>query len=504
MGLRRGTRRYRFAARSARLAGLAAFLVLAACSGEAARSADPAGGGGAGGPIGPKGGAGGGGGSGGVAPGQGDAASDASSGVTDTGPPEEGSVEAEPRLDATRSDATRDAARIDAGPPLDFHFDTTISRVVLENYLSRSISFTELLHDDLTQTTNARGADPHDNMRLLLDSSAKFVGRALMIWGSENNLPTFLARAKPYADALHEADPDIVLQAAAFEIVTQSVETVAVPARVFTEFGLPVVTRNFVYQDMIYVSGNQVNHWGMGASVPDMSRLETRMWFYHLTTSYIDAGIEAIHFGQVSLMDQNDRAHAGWLDMLGRVRAYARAHARRHMVICDAHTPTGGYVEAGKLLFDAHAFPLRIAEVAGQPFKGVLRVGYADSLYTKSKGGITPSGWSCDHLPYLVEFDNFGSNNPGQSSAAPFIWGWDEITWFATQPEADRNDWLRYAWKWLHDNDPIAHLEMPGSRVLSPGAAGGPRWYWANTKSAACPGGSDTEAIIREIWATGP
>ena len=87
---------------------------------------------------------------------------------------------------------------------------------------------------------------------------------------------------------------------------------------------------------------------------------------------------------------------------------------------------------------------------------------------------------------------------------APFIWGWDEITWFATQSETDRNDWLRYAWSWLHANDPIAHLEMPGSRVLTPGPGGGPRWYWANAKSAACPGGFDTEATIRELWGTGP
>jgi hypothetical protein len=30
------------------------------------------------------------------------------------------------------------------------HFNSTISRAVLENYLSQSIAFTELLHDDLT------------------------------------------------------------------------------------------------------------------------------------------------------------------------------------------------------------------------------------------------------------------------------------------------------------------------------------------------------------------
>jgi hypothetical protein len=397
-----------------------------------------------------------------------------------------------------------DVATIDAGPSPDFQFDTVISKTVLENYLSRSISFTELLHDDLTQPVDARGVDPHDNIRLLTSSKAKFVGRALMLWGSEQNLATYLTRAKPYIDALHQADPDMVLQAAAFEIVTTNVETIAVPARVFTEFGQPVVTRNFVYNNIVYASGNQVNHWGNGASVPDMSRLETRMWFYYLTTSYLDAGIEAIHFGQVSLMDQNDPGHAGWLDMLGRVRAYAKQHARRHMVICDAHTPTGGYVEGGKLLFDAHAFPLRIEEVTGMPFKGQLQVGYADSLFTKSKGGITPSGWTCDHLPYLVEFDNFGSSNPGSSSKTPFIWGWDEITWFALLSESDRNDWLRYAWKWVKQTDPVGHVEMPGSRVMTPGPAGGPKWYWANTKSAACPGGFNTEATIRELWGTGP
>jgi len=389
-------------------------------------------------------------------------------------------------------------------PLPELHFDTTISREVLERYLARSISFTELLHDDLTQPRDLRGVDPHDNIRMLVSSGAKFVGRALMLWGSEQNLATYLARAKPFIDLLHQADPDLILQAAAFEIVTKNVESIAVPARVLTEFGQPVATRNFVYQDIVYANGNQVNKWGADASVPDMSRLEARMWFYYLTTSYIDAGIEAVHFGQVSLMDQNDPGHVGWLDMLGRVRAYAKQHARRHMVICDAHTPTGGYVENGKLLFDVHAFPLRIAEVAGMPFQGKLQVGYADSLFGRSKGGITPSGWSCDHLPYLVEFDNFGSNKPGNSSQAPFIWGWDEITWFATQTEAARNDWLRYAWKWLADNDAIGHLEMPGSRVLSPGPAGGPNWYWANTASDACPGGFNTEATIREIWQTGP
>jgi hypothetical protein len=213
---------------------------------------------------------------------------------------------------------------------------------------------------------------------------------------------------------------------------------------------------------MLYADGRFVNHWGKG-SVPDMSRSETRMWFYFLVTSYIDVGIEAIHFGQVGLMDKNDPGHASWLDLLGRARAYAREHARRHFLLCDGHTPTGGYAEGGKLLFDFHSFPLRIVEVPDQPYHGVLKVGYADSIFTKSKGGITPSGWSCEHLPFL-EFDNVGRNNPGEPSKPPFIWGWDEITWFALTAETERNDWLRYAWQWIKETDANGHLQMPGSR----------------------------------------
>ncbi|MDB6032986.1 MAG: hypothetical protein JWM16_3324 [Verrucomicrobiales bacterium] len=385
----------------------------------------------------------------------------------------------------------------------DFKFDTTISRPVLEHYLDRSISYTELLHDDLNQSRNEHGVAPKEAFRFIVDTKAKFVGRALMLWGREKNFSNFVARAKPFASELHQADPDIVLQAAAFEIVTPDVGSLAVPPEVLKEFGQAVTIRMFNYQNMLYENGRFVNHWGRTGSVPDMSRLETRMWFYFLVTQYIDAGIEAVHFGQVGLMDKNDPGHAGWLDMLGHVRAYARKHARRHMLICDAHTPTGGYVENGKLLFDFHSFPLRIAEVPDKPLKGVLKVGFSDSIVLKSKGGITPSGWSCTNLPYLVEFDNFGrSREPGKPSKQPFIWGYDEITWFSQLEEKERNDWLRYAWDWVKKTDPNGHLQMPGSRLITPAQRDGPRWYWSNNRSDQCPQGSNTEETIKVLWGT--
>src|SRR6185295_2721384 len=104
-------------------------------------------------------------------------------------------------------------------------------------------------------------------------------------------------------------------------------------------------------------------------------------------------------------------------------------------LICDAHVPGGGFLRDGKLLFDVHAFPLRIEEIPaesgtsnareGELRPAQLRVGYTDAIYGRSKGGVTPSGWRCEHLPYLVEFDNYGrSRKPGEAGMGKFwVWG---------------------------------------------------------------------------------
>src|ERR1043165_2180991 len=94
-----------------------------------------------------------------------------------------------------------------AGPPArDYRFDGKISREVLENYLSRSVSFTELLHHDLSQPRSRRGVDPHDNIRFIRNTGAKFIGRALMCWGRERELDSLLHNAKAFAAELHKVD----------------------------------------------------------------------------------------------------------------------------------------------------------------------------------------------------------------------------------------------------------------------------------------------------------
>jgi hypothetical protein len=385
-----------------------------------------------------------------------------------------------------------------------YRFDGKISREVLENYLSRSITMTEIYRSP---------GNLDDDIRMLKNTGAKFAGRTIYLWGGEARIndPKFLEQGKDMVARIQKNDPDVVLQAALFEIVTEAVGQIPVPAWVFQEFGLTPEARNFDYSKMLFPDGKMVNHWRQGSSVPDICQRETKMWFFFLAGSYLNIGIEAFHVGQLDLMGRNDPEYRNWADLLQRVRGYAAKKARRHWVIIDAHVPKGGPVVDGKLLLDFHSFPLRPKEVADSPGKAVIEIGYSDGLYGRSKGGITPSGWTCEHLPFLVEFDNFGgTRTPGQATqtkgASIFTWGYDEITWLSQQPEAYRNEWLRYAWNWLKEHDRDGFLEMPGGRMItngpaSPDAEGGRlRWYFANTKSPACPTGFSQEETIKAIW----
>src|SRR3546814_206623 len=151
-----------------------------------------------------------------------------------------------------------------------------------------------------------------DDIRMLKNIGAKFIGRSLYSWGSEQRFaePAFWARANEFIARMHKYDPEMIFQACIFEIVTTHVDEVPVPAWVFEEFGLPAETRTFDYKAMLNQEGKMVNHWREGKSVPDITRPETKMWVYFLARKYIDTGIEAINFGQVEIIGMEiGRAH---------------------------------------------------------------------------------------------------------------------------------------------------------------------------------------------------
>jgi 6-phosphogluconolactonase (cycloisomerase 2 family) len=384
-----------------------------------------------------------------------------------------------------------------------YYFDKNgISRKVLENYLDKSITMVYFLTPDKPEG-NRGYPYPEDDIRMVKNIGAKFLGRAIYRWGGESRLndPEFWNTAQRLIKTAHEYDPEMILQACLFEVITTDVNSVPIPAWVFKDFGLPVEKRSFSYQAMLNDNGKLVNHWHENSSVPDISKPETQMWFYYLAGSYIDLGCEAFHIGQVELIGMNDPDRKHWANIIAKMREYAAKKARRHWIIMDAHVPFGGMVKDGISLLDFNSFPLRIQEIPEKPYEGKLEVNYLDGIYQKSKGCISPSGWKCEHLPFLVEFDNFGKNKETNVSTISlhFIWGWDEISWFSLQSEKYRNEWIKYAYNWIKETDPNGHLEMPGCRMITcPNESSGS--YRANTQSENCPIGYSQEETIKEIF----
>jgi hypothetical protein len=404
-----------------------------------------------------------------------------------------------------------------------------VNRAELENLLAKSITLSRLAVGE-----GLAGDYFEDNLRMIKNIQPNYIGRAAFSWdvypsASDPNMAddeAFFDAAQTYADQVFsDYDPDVVLEGCIFETAysaydpdTQDridmgfngagVEQIPVPEWVFTEFGLPVETRNFSYNDMVYADGRYENHWLPGTDVPDLTRQEAQMWFYYRARRFIDAGYEGLHLGQIHMMTENDTDYSALQSLLTRIRNYAATNARRHWVFINAHTH--GIAVGGNLLFDFHMFPLRPKEVVGSPYDAILEVGHLDSIYGNSLGGVSPSGWSCTNLPYAVEIDNsVGEYDPTHSADINHftVWGWDESCWYSHQSETFRNEWLRYAYWWVRDNDPNGYYMILGARPCADPVdigVGFPTWYYrANTFNGGCIEGFSQEETIKHVWYSG-
>ena len=386
-----------------------------------------------------------------------------------------------------------------------YSFNSEMSENVLRSYLSRSITMSGILFESVWYDGDAPYRE--DDERMVLNIGAKFIGRTIFMWGRDNNInnPLFLSEAKEKIERMHAIDADIIFQAGIFEIVTPSVNEVFVPAYVFEAFEIPVENRNFKYDDMLNLNG-WTGQWGgvNKGSAPDVTRMESKLWYYFLATKYMNIGIEAIHWGQVNMtaFDDKSNKYQSWFELIGKVREYASEQARRKFVLNDGHAGTTGVVVDGQILLDFNSFPMRFRDKAGEPQKSEMVI-TSRTIYRQSKGGTTYSGWDCDHLPYLVEFDNFGiSDTPGEfDSTGKTHWGYDEITWFALQPEEYRNEFLWYTVNWLKEKDPNGYIQMPGKRVITPNTTTWGNQYRANSSNGDMSElGYNQELTIKQIW----
>lgn len=388
-----------------------------------------------------------------------------------------------------------------------YYFDSSISEEVLKNYLNRAITASEVATGDDFITDGWYPCKDLD-IEAIGQIGAKFIGRATFRWHSARHFanPAFFDQARQNIEKIHALDPDIVVQACAFEAIFEhDVNAIPIPAWVLEAYGQPIEDRNFDFDKMKFENDRFADQWGKDSDVPDITRLESQMWFYFQVCSYINIGIEAIHLGQIHLIGAHDPQWLNFKSVIDKIRAYAKSNARRGYVILDAHTPQMGMIVDGVSLLDFNSMPLRPVEVEGEYLWAELISGHGDTLYNRSKGCISPSGWSCESLPYLVEFDNFGiSDQPGVADDKIYVWGYDEITWFYSLSAEQKERFLRYAQKWLRESDPQGFLQMPLARVATPADSAPKLVSRAIEKSDEVPAGMGIVKIIAEIWAQYP
>ena len=126
-----------------------------------------------------------------------------------------------------------------------FYFDGTISRETLENYLDRAITMGYFLVPGEPEGYKFPYKD--DDVRMIHNIGAKFIGRAIYRWGEESKLgdPAFLEYAKKMVDKVRADDPEVIFQGCLFEQVSSDVNRLKIPAWVFEGLGLPAEDRTF-------------------------------------------------------------------------------------------------------------------------------------------------------------------------------------------------------------------------------------------------------------------
>ena len=375
----------------------------------------------------------------------------------------------------------------------DYSFDTVISQKVLRNYLEHSATAQWLYLSDTLD----------DDIRVIKKCGIKFLGRVSGIWKAEMPDEEHFALSKKCADLIHAADPEIILQACIFEyIYLEDMSRTKIPARVFEAFGLPVQDRCFDFYAAVMAPEERIP--SMTHGFPDISKTEAQLWFYYRGINYIDCGYEAFHMGQIHLYSSFDRGYDALSKVLSLLREYGKIHCRRHKLIMDAHSHS--IVKNGVSLLDYNAMPYTrfpLPERDGERLC-LVREG-------KTGGGINPDGEYVKCLPFLMEYDNWGgkdiwahNNLTRDERAWAQWWGYDQIAWFASQGEQDRNIFLDYTFKWTAVNNPDAYFAFPFRRPLVSGEVVSDNpYYKINNKSDACPDGFSQEDEAARLYSLG-
>ncbi len=356
--------------------------------------------------------------------------------------------------------------------PWDFDGQSELTKARIEAFLNRAV-----VHFDTASFRSFNLTEWQRTKQFLLDTGSRFVHGAELSWGRSYPDHSYWDQcAARFAD-LH-ATPgleDVMLEGFIAEHISSNADNTLIPAWLWDEMETQGInaTRTpspsdhdglhyFHYNNFFTVEWPHVNYWGTGASVPDITQTETKLYYRYLLREYIDAGIESIWFGGILLTGVQDGNNNALHELIQYARTYAAQHARRHAVIFTSHT--AGRAHDGQELLDYACFPSRVRYTQAFPFGLEINPTLPD---TGDLAGILESP---SDLPLLLEIDNYACT-PTPPIAKP---GYDEITGFANKAPADRRAFLEHYYYAVRDWQNVwcnrrVYLAMPGRRNICTG-----------------------------------
>jgi len=410
------------------------------------------------------------------------------------------------------------------GPPgthaSPYTFYGSMSEEQLHMYLDKAIDMNGLSlytwTDDLIESAPpleyATLADHNDDIRMILNIGAKFIGGMMEFESAFDRLMTGLDQFKTDVDTLHATDPDIICEARLDEAIDSTAVYVNVPGYVFDAFGQPHVLRTFQPTLMFYDSPADACSYAVDIPAIDITKTESQMWIYFIATTAIEYGAEAVIFPNAIIINCQDDGNAKVWYVANLVRDYARnppsgppsapyglIGARRKMVLVGGDAipipnGLGGYGTKETMYFDpAPAAPLpewqrqliwdyNLAAIQSfckptsilpctPDFLPVILDPTSQNWLTLIQGGKHPLGWYCAHMPCVIENDNdapyfdsgcnYYCNNQSAVTWRPF-WGYDASSWYPAQSPWFRNIMAQYFYYRAKCINPYAHYNLPG------------------------------------------
>ncbi|VGO19584.1 LamG domain-containing protein [Pontiella sulfatireligans] len=370
------------------------------------------------------------------------------------------------------------------------------SRFVLQSYMSRAL---------FTQGIYARPYQ-EDIFRMIDNIRPRIMMAAVGMWGYEDRLDeTYLNNVRRFCERINEIDPRILVGGAVFmEKVSRTVVSeITIPDYVYEAFELPIpeTPRPFSFTDMV-----KTDNPHRDLADPNFSKLEANMWLFYAACEQIDAGVDMVHIGILTISSSRGDYYGevARTVRLIRERGAPRSRLGKVLITHGGSMDRNGNIGAshdGNLICDFMWFAVTPKEIPDKKWNCELVPGFSHAAYGRTVRGIHPSGWET-RLPIVSHLDT-SPVNPKHEIGVCYHdswdpWGLQEIRWFSNAlNKEERNAWLRYMTYRIPEIDPVATAMLPAA-LVRPGEETS---YYANTPSQANGfEGFDQEETIKTLF----